>query len=160
MLLVARVVDYHDIGQQEELLRLLDEYARDQMGQGEALGKEVELNLLRQLARREDAFSVIAYKGAEAVGLANCFIGFSTFKCRPLVNIHDLMVTAAHRGNGISTLIMRKVEAVARQRGCCKLTLEVLQANKTAQIVYRGMGFAANEFEAEQGQTLFWQKNL
>jgi hypothetical protein len=30
----------------------------------------------------------LAYLGGEAVGLATCFIGFSTFHGRPLVNVH------------------------------------------------------------------------
>ena len=33
-----------------------------------------------------------------AVGLVNCIEGFSTFACRPLVNVHDVVVRESHRG--------------------------------------------------------------
>ena len=35
-----------------------------------------------------------------AVGLALCFVGFSSFKARPLINIHDIAVRPEVRGQG------------------------------------------------------------
>jgi hypothetical protein len=35
---------------------------------------------------------------------------------------------------------------VARQRGCCKITLEVLEGNAVAQASYGKFGFAAGMF--------------
>jgi ribosomal protein S18 acetylase RimI-like enzyme len=94
------------------------------------------------------------------VGLINCFEGFSTFKCKPLVNIHDVVVIDGYRGQGVSQRMMDKVEEIARQRGCCKLTLEVLEGNKPAQRAYLRYGFSGYQLDPETGHALFWEKYL
>jgi hypothetical protein len=35
--------------------------------------------------------AVSAPEAEVAVGLVNCFEGFSTFACKPLVNVHELL---------------------------------------------------------------------
>ncbi len=37
--------------------------------------------------------------------------------------------------------MLQKVREIARQRGCCKITLEVLEGNDVAQAAYRKFGF-------------------
>jgi hypothetical protein len=54
------------------------------------------------------------------VGLVNCFEGFSTFACRPLVNVHDLVVAASHRGRRVGEQMLAAVEHIACARGACK----------------------------------------
>lgn len=78
----------------------------------------------------------------------------------PLVNVHDLMVSAPFRGEGLAGRILAKVEEIARQRGCCKVTLEVLEGNEAAQRAYRRAGFAPYELDPAQGRALFWEKKL
>lgn len=106
------------------------------------------------------ARSVLAYVDSEAVGLINCFEGFSTFACQPLLNIHDVVVSREFRGQGLSKLMFAKVEEIAREMGCCKLTLEVLAGNTVAQGAYRAVGFAGFELDPAMGQALFWEKKL
>lgn len=38
---------------------------------------------------------------------ANCFESFSTFACKPLINIHDFIVLEKYKGNGISQKILK-----------------------------------------------------
>jgi ribosomal protein S18 acetylase RimI-like enzyme len=76
------------------------------------------------------------------VGAAVCFIGFSTFAARPLLNLHDLAVVPELRGRGIGRALLRAVEERARALGCCKLTLEVVQENTQARALYERFGFA------------------
>ncbi|PKO61197.1 MAG: GNAT family N-acetyltransferase, partial [Betaproteobacteria bacterium HGW-Betaproteobacteria-17] len=78
------------------LLDLLDAYARDPAGGGEALDEFARNNLIAELAARPFVFSVLAFDGATPVGLVNAIEGFSTFACRPLVNVHDVVVAASH----------------------------------------------------------------
>jgi len=92
--------------------------------------------------------------------LVNCFEGFSTFACKPLINIHDVAVADAYRRRGIAQQMMRYVENIARERGCCKLTLEVLQGNRNAQQMYGKLGYAGYQLDAATGAALFWQKGL
>lgn len=139
---------------------LLDQYATDAMGGGAPLSLDTRQQLAIELAKRPHAFSVLAFIGGEPVGLVNCFEGFSTFACRPLVNIHDVVVIASARGQGISQKMLIKVEEIARQRGCCKMTLEVLEGNQVAQGAYRKLGFSDYQLDPEMGRALFWHKPL
>ncbi|KAA8715902.1 GNAT family N-acetyltransferase [Pseudomonas cannabina] len=139
---------------------VLNEYSLDAMGTGRPLSADTRQQLAIELAKRPHAFSVLAFVSGEPVGLINCFEGFSTFACRPLVNIHDVAVISKYRGLGISQKMLTKVEEIARQRGCCKLTLEVLEGNEVAQGAYRKMGFDSYQLNPEMGRAMFWQKAL
>ncbi|WP_341958359.1 GNAT family N-acetyltransferase [Pseudomonas sp. RC10] len=139
---------------------LINQYAEDAMGGGESLSQDAREQLALELAKRPHAFSVLAFISGEPVGLVNCFEGFSTFACRPLVNIHDVVVIASSRGLGISQKMLAKVEEIARQRGCCKMTLEVLEGNEVAQGAYRKLGFSDYQLDPKMGKALFWQKAL
>lgn len=154
------LVDYGNAEQARDLVALLDSYAKDPMGGGEALEEDVKARLAGELARLPHAFSVMAYAGGKPAGLINCFMGFSTFAARPLVNIHDVTVDVAYRGLGVAQHMLAKVESIAKERGCCKMTLEVLQGNLGAQNSYRKFGFSGYELDPEMGQAIFWQKKL
>lgn len=146
--------------QAQALVELMDEYARHPMGQGKPLDEAVKQQLPQALQARADSFQVLAFDGQRPVGLVNCFEGFSTFACKPLVNIHDVMITADYRGQGLTRRLFAKVEELARERGCCKLTLEVLEGNQQARKAYQSLGFAGYQLDPEMGQALFWEKKL
>ena len=155
--------DYADPLQMQVLIDLLDAYARDPMGGGEGLSGFARANLPGALASRPGLFSVLAFDDAQSglpVGLVNCVEGFSTFACQPLVNVHDVVVTASHRGQGVGELMLIKVEALARDRGACKLTLEVLEGNASAQKLYRRLGFDNYQLDPALGAARFMQKWL
>jgi ribosomal protein S18 acetylase RimI-like enzyme len=142
------------------LVELLDTYARDPAGGGEALSEFARSNLIAELATRPFIFSVLAFEGSAAVGLINAIEGFSTFACRPLVNIHDVVVLPAHRRRGIAAQMFAEVEAIARERGACKLTLEVLSGNLSARTLYEKLGFDDYRLDPGMGHAQFMQKWL
>lgn len=142
------------------LVSLLDNYARDISGGGEPLSDFAKTNLVSALAARPQAFSVLAFDGTEPVGLVNCIEGFSTFACKPLVNVHDVVVIASHRGKRLGEKMLVLVEHIAASRGACKLTLEVLQGNASAIKLYERMGFAGYQLDPAMGQAQFFQKWL
>jgi ribosomal protein S18 acetylase RimI-like enzyme len=154
------LADYADPLHAAALVALLDAYAQDPAGGGAALAEDVKARLVDELARRPQAFSVLAFDGDEAVGLVNAIEGFSTFMARPLVNVHDVVVRASHRGRRVGEQMLHRVELVARQRGACKLTLEVLAGNAPAQALYRRIGFAGYQLDPGMGQAQFLQKWL
>ena len=154
------VVDYLDPQQAGDMGYLMDCYASDPMGGGEPLSTEIKASLAGALANIPHAFSIICYVAGKPAGLVNCFEAFSTFKCKPLVNIHDVIVMKDFRGQNISQLMLEKVEQVAREKGCCKLSLEVLQGNAIAQNAYLKFGFAGYELDPQLGKAMFWQKTL
>ncbi|WP_263263150.1 GNAT family N-acetyltransferase [Pseudomonas sp. RIT-PI-S] len=152
--------DYNNPVHAKALCDLLDHYARDAMGGGEALPHDTLTRLAGELAKRSDAYSVLAFAGDAPIGLVNCFEGFSTFACRPLVNVHDVVVLDGYRGQGIAQQMLTAAEAIARDRGCCKMTLEVLEGNHGAQAAYRKLGYEGFELDPAMGKAMFWQKAL
>ena len=157
-------VDYTDHAHREALVMLLNAYALDPMGGGEGLTKDVKDRLCDELAQRPQAFSFIAWNGSgpqtQAVGLINCMEGYSTFKAKPLMNIHDIAVLPTHRGAGVGQALLAAAEQLARQRGCCKLTLEVLTGNHRALSSYLRFGFAPYALDPAAGEASFMQKWL
>ena len=156
----ALLVDYRNPQQAEDLIQLLNEYACDPMGGGEALPSDIKSSLVDALISRPQMFSIICYVNKQPAGLVNCIEGFSTFKCKPLINIHDFSISKAFRKRGLSRIMLEKVEEIARSRQCCKITLEVLEGNTRAQSVYQRHGFAGYSLDPAQGHALFWEKTL
>lgn len=152
--------DYRNARHASALVELLDAYARDPAGGGEPLSEFARTHVVLELARRPQAFSVLAFAGEQPVGLVNCIEGFSTFACRPLVNVHDVAVLPSHRGQRVAEQMLALVQDIARERGACKLTLEVLQGNASAIRLYERMGFAGYQLDPAMGRAQFLQKWL
>jgi len=153
-------VDYHNPQQGSDLVLLLDNYARDPMGGGEPLNQFVKDNLVAELSKRDFGLSLIVYVDNQPAGLLNAFEGFSTFACKPLFNVHDIVVLEKFRGLQLSQLLLQELENIARAKGCCKITLEVLDGNSIAQRAYKKAGFAGYELDPRMGKAAFWQKKL
>jgi len=159
MIELARV-RYDDPAHAAALVDLLDAYARDPAGGGEPLSDFARANLVDELAARPFIFSVLAFDDDTPVGLVNAIEGFSTFACRPLVNVHDVVVLPSHRGRGIAAQLFAEVEAIARERGACKLTLEVLSGNRAARGLYERLGFDDYRLDPAMGHAQYMQKWL
>ncbi len=142
------------------LLALMEAYARDPMGGGQGLSGFARANLVDALARRPSAHGILAFAGEEPAGLAICLEGFSTFACRPLLNIHDLVVAEAFRRQGVGRRLLLQAEGIARRLGCCKITLEVLEGNRAAQAAYRSVGFRPYQLNPAMGRAQFWEMPL
>ncbi|HAI11691.1 MAG TPA: GNAT family N-acetyltransferase [Phycisphaerales bacterium] len=152
--------DYSDTDHAHAIVHLLDSYASDPMGGHSTLSDFVKDNLVSELAKRNTVHVILAFDEETPVGMIVSIEGFSTFACKPLLNIHDVIVHPDHRGKGIAIAMFAYIEDKARQLSCCKLTLEVLSENKAAQGLYRKCGFGSYELNPETGHALFWQKKL
>lgn len=153
-------VDFNDESQGRLVVELLDVYATDIMGGGESLTEEVKKNLPIELKKRSTAHAFIAKLDGENAGVAICFEGFSTFQCKPLINIHDLCVLPNMRRKGVASALIFAIERFALSIGCCKLTLEVLEGNHAAKATYNQLGFEGYQLDPDSGNALFWQKKL
>ena len=142
------------------LTELLNEYAAGPQGGGVPLSAQVLERLPGVLAARAHYIGWLAFEGDQPLGLLNAFEGISTFKARPLLNIHDIVVTAGRRGQGLGRALLDQAEQHARDTGCCKLTLEVLEGNRNAVGLYRDVGFAAYELDPAMGRAMFFEKWL
>lgn len=154
-------VDYRNPEHAAALIALLDHYAQDPMGGGEALPAATCRNLIGEMAVRPTVYSFIAWHETDgAVGLINCVEGFSTFAAKPVCNLHDIAVKAGYRGKNIGQKLIAAAAAKAKQRGCVKLTLEVLSGNEPARLAYLKFGFKPYQLDPEMGHAEFWEYKL
>jgi len=153
-------LDLSDLAQAAVWLDLLDHYASDPMGGGDGLSDYAKLNLVRTMREVAGFHGALAWLDGQAVGLIDCFAGFSTFAARPLLNVHDIVVRQDMRGQGIGQALLAWAEERARQLGCCKLTLEVLSNNTRAMASYQQAGFAPYVLDPAAGHALLMQKIL
>lgn len=137
------------------LAELTNHYITDPMGGATALNKLQQLRLIDGLANHPTAEVYFAITDNKAVALATCFVNFSTFKIKPYLYIHDLVVLSDYRGKGIGKALLEHLTQVSVEKGYCKITLEVRDDNQTAQALYKSMGFSDCE-----PPMLFWTKKL
>ncbi|ETX05446.1 MAG: GNAT family acetyltransferase [Candidatus Entotheonella gemina] len=143
---------------QHAVSELINAYAADPMGDGKPLAAKVRKALIPGLRQHPATLIFLAYQGDDAIGIAVCFLGFSTFAAKPLINIHDLAVLPGYRGLGIGRQLLEAVERKARMLDCCKLTLEVFEHNHRARRLYEAVGFAQVTYQEEAGSALFLAK--
>ncbi|MDQ3002427.1 MAG: GNAT family N-acetyltransferase [Fibrobacterota bacterium] len=159
--IVIRHADLENTESCSAILGLIGMYAQDPMGGSlPSLPPFVQENLIAGLKAHPTTRIFLAYSGEKAVGVAVCFLGFSTFAAKPLINIHDLAVEPGYRGQGIGMALLGAVENEARAMGCCKLTLEVLENNSRAVRTYKSFGFEAGHFAEKDGNMLFYVKPI
>jgi GNAT superfamily N-acetyltransferase len=123
---------------------MLNQYAADPLGQGAPLPGELLERVLADLAEHPCAYPFLAFQDDEAVGFATCFLGYSTFKAAPLMNIHDIAVAPPYRRRGIAQALIEAIAEEATKLGCCRLTLEVRDDNPAAMALYRQAGFGVS----------------
>jgi GNAT superfamily N-acetyltransferase len=144
----------------EAVLAMVDAYSRDAMGEAKPLDPDVRVRLIPGLQRHPTTLIFLAFDGNRPVGAAICFIGFSSFAAKPLVNIHDFVVLPTSRGKGVGRRLLAAVEGKARELGCCKLTLEVMENNHHALRMYQAAGFVCYALQEEAGTAIFMSKPL
>lgn len=118
------------------LIDLLNCYADSQ------LAPEVVNRLPSALQAFPTAQILLAFdEDDRPVGTAVCFLGFSTWQAKPILNLHDLVVAPNCRGQGVGNQLLSAVEEKARELGCCRVSLEVMESNPRAKALYHRFGF-------------------
>jgi len=122
-----------------EILRLIRELAIYEKLEHMAAGTEEKLRECL-FGPRPAAETLIAERAGRAVGFALFFTSFSTFLCKPGIYLEDLFVEPAHRGAGIGKALLRRLAALARERGCGRLEWRVLDWNEPSIRFYESLG--------------------
>jgi ribosomal protein S18 acetylase RimI-like enzyme len=133
--------DLDDAGHVAALIEIIDSYARGPGGANAPLGAEARTHLAKGLREHVATLVLLAWSEEKIVGAAVCYWGFSTFAGRPSLNVHDLAVLPGFQGQGVGCGLLREAERRARERGCCKVTLEVHETNEGARRLYEREGF-------------------
>ncbi len=139
---------------------LLNEYAKDLQGYKRSLPENVLKELIPEMSKIPTSIIFLALIELKYVGMSICFLGFSTFYARPIINIHDFTVLKNFRKLGIGKKLVEAIEKKAMELNCCKLTLEVQETNKTAIRLYENCGFEKSILDESEGQALFLSKYL
>jgi len=147
--------DYENPVHLTALVDLLNHYMTDPMGEAPPLNKLQQLRLVDGLSNHPAALVLFVLYDGEIVGLATCFINFSTFNVKSYLYIHDIVVYADFRNKGLGKALMEKLIEISTEREYCKITLEVREDNFQAQGLYYSLGFE----ECTPGM-LFWTKKL
>ena len=142
-------LDFKNANQVDQLLQILDTYAQEAGGGNQEVSPDARESLPEKLQQLPIAHVLVAHDGARLVGTAICFESFSTFKAMPVLNIHDLAVLPDCRGQGIGSALLQAVAQRARNLGCCKVTLEVIESNAGARRLYERQGFRPPTANAE-----------
>jgi ribosomal protein S18 acetylase RimI-like enzyme len=150
--------DYTNPEQRSAIPYLLNAYAKGLLGFRRKIKGHVLDALVSGLEGTQSAVVLLARTGGEYVGMAICFLGFSTFHAKSLINIHDFMVLEDFRGQGIGKALLEEIETIARDMDCCKITLEVQENNTMARRLYRNGGFKDSFLDQEAGSQLFMTK--
>jgi GNAT superfamily N-acetyltransferase len=131
-----RAAEPRDCGEIHRLILALAEY--------EKLGHQVvgtPATLERALfGARPACEALVAERGGRTVGFALFFTTFSTFLSRPGLYLEDLFVEPAHRGAGVGKAMLRRLAALAIERGCGRFEWRVLDWNEPSIRFYESIG--------------------
>jgi GNAT superfamily N-acetyltransferase len=152
--------DLSSADHQHAIIAMLDAYMRDPMEGGTPMPESTRRDVIPGLRAHPACYIFLAYRNEIPIGLSICFLGFSTFKARPLINIHDIFVDASMRGEGIGRMLLEQIETKARELNCCRLTLEVREDNQPARHLYRKAGFDRALVGPNKIPMEFWRKPL
>lgn len=156
-------ISHADLSNTEQVLsiiEIIDAYAREPVGGNAPLAAEVRERLASELKSVPGLVIFLARCDAKPAGVAVCFRGYSTFKAKPLLNIHDLTVRPESRNQGLGRALLHAITDYAETTHCCKITLEVRESNTGARRLYREFGFGDAGSEAEAMPTIFLEKPL
>ena len=96
--------------------------------------------LTDQLFHKKNAEVVFAMEDGKEVGFALYFHNFSTFLGRSGLYLEDLFVYPEYRGKGYGKAILKRLAAIAVERGCGRLEWACLDWNQPSVDFYRSLG--------------------
>ncbi|WP_299578160.1 GNAT family N-acetyltransferase [uncultured Sunxiuqinia sp.] len=139
----------------QQLIRLLDLYMQDEMGDNAPMPEGQGPKILEGLRNYPGYLGFFAEADGQYAALANCNKNFSTFQAKPLLNIHDFVVHPDFRGKGVGRFLLDAIADFVKQQGYCRINLEVRHDNFNAQKLYRKAGY-----DDCYERMYFWEKIL
>ena len=99
-----------------------------------------EKTLEEWILDKQKAEVIFALEGEKAVGFALFFHNFSTLLGRAGIYLEDLFVLPEYRGKGYGKALLKKLAAIAVERGCGRLEWCCLDWNKPSIDFYLSLG--------------------
>ncbi|HLO78928.1 MAG TPA: GNAT family N-acetyltransferase [Magnetospirillum sp.] len=121
---------------------LLAELAAFEQGSVDATAADLERDAFGPRPLFE---ALLAEADGQPVGMLTFLTLYSSWRGRPALMIHDLFVRETARGLGAGKALVERLRAIAEQRGCCRVDVNVLDWNEKARGFYAALGFAHND---------------
>ncbi len=134
-------VDLKNEKHRTALIHLLNDYMLDEMGIGKQMPDDLGPKIVEGLKKHSGYLGFFVCIAEDFVALANCNLVFSTWKAKPLINIHDFIVSPEFRKKGVGLFLLKSIENYAKENGYCRINLEVRHDNYKAQNLYKKAGF-------------------
>lgn len=127
---------------EEEDTPLILQFIRELADYEGMLGEVVadEAMLKEWIFRKQKAEVLFVLADGREVGFALFFHNFSTFLGRAGLYLEDLYVKPEYRGRGYGKAILKKLAAIAVERGCGRLEWWCLDWNKPSIDFYLSLG--------------------
>lgn len=129
---------YAERGDSALILQFIRELADYEKLLGEVVADEATLR--EWIFDKQKAEVIFALEDGKEVGFALFFHNFSTFLGRAGLYLEDLYVRPEHRGKGYGKAILKKLGAIAVERGCGRLEWWCLDWNQPSIDFYRSLG--------------------
>lgn len=100
-------------------------------------GDRISTRRMKHWVTAKNAILLVAIRNGELI--ASC-LGLTRADSAAL-RLYSLAVGKAARGQGLGAKLLRKVEAMARERGCESVRLEVAAGNAAAIGLYQKLGY-------------------
>lgn len=126
----------HDTGEILQFIRALAAYEREP----DAV-QATEADLLRHGFGENPYFAcLLAEEDGAPAGFALYFFDYSTWLGRPGLYLEDVFVHPRYRGRGIGKALLKRLAAIAVEKGCARMKWEVLDWNTPAIEFYSALG--------------------
>lgn len=126
----------------ETIVSLLNQFMS---GNHRVAGTRIDGGIIAKLKKLGTARIYLCEEGNEVIGIAVCFVGFSTFQQKELLNIHDFFIREEYQGRGIGYRFLEYIQQECIQNGFCRIMLEAYDENKAAVRLYEKFGFLGNK---------------
>lgn len=123
------------------MFEMLDLYMLDPMGKEAPLEDDLKKKIKTGLLAQNNYLFFLVFVDGKAAGVANCFINYSTFKAKQLINVHDFAVSPCFRRMGIGEKLMQFILDYGHENDFCRVNLEVRDDNLSAQNLYKKLNF-------------------
>ncbi len=120
------------------ILRFIKELADYEKMLSEVVADEETLE--RWIFDKQKAEVIFAVEEGKEIGFALFFHNFSTFLGRAGIYLEDLYVRPEYRGKGYGKAILKKLAAIAVERGCGRLEWWCLDWNRPSIDFYLSLG--------------------
>lgn len=148
-----REMNFEDKTDGEKAVFLLNEF----MNHAEKCTRIIDKSIIGKMQNLGYAKIYFSEVDRNVIGIAVCFKGFSTYKQKELLNIHDFYLQKNYQGNGIGRLFLEFIEKECKKNNFCRVTLEVYGDNVNAIKLYKKSGYVGSE-DSENGCLIYAMK--